>query len=54
MGEIILSDSMRDYFDDLESRLHNEIKIANSARSRGRDPKPRMEIPLAKDLADRV
>ena len=54
MGEIIVSDSMGLYFDDLESRLKKEIEIANSARSRGRDPKPRMEIPLAKDLADRV
>jgi DNA polymerase II large subunit len=54
MGEIIVSDSMRLYFEDLESRLNMEIEIANSARSKGRDPKPHMEIPIAKDLADRV
>ncbi|WP_094228226.1 DNA polymerase II large subunit [Methanolobus psychrotolerans] len=54
MGEIVVSDSMRDYFEALESKLHNEIDIANRARSKGKDPKPHVEIPLAKDLADRV
>ncbi|WP_406661158.1 DNA polymerase II large subunit [Methanolobus sp. ZRKC3] len=54
MGEVVVSDSMRLYFEDLESRLEKEIEIANSARSKGRDPKPHMEIPIAKDLADRV
>ncbi len=54
MGEIVVSDSMREYFRTLESKLHKEIEIANGARSKGRDPKPHIEIPLAKDLADRV
>jgi len=42
------------YFSDLEVKLHKEIKIANNARANGRDPKPTVEIPLAKDLAERV
>ncbi|WP_407356831.1 DNA polymerase II large subunit [Methanolobus sp. WCC5] len=54
MGEIVVSDSMRDYFEALESKLHAEIEIANRARSKGADPRPHIEIPLAKDLADRV
>ncbi|MBN2110762.1 MAG: DNA polymerase II large subunit [Methanosarcinaceae archaeon] len=54
MGEIVVSDSMKAYFESLESRLGREIEIANRARSKGRDPKPVIEIPLAKDLADRV
>ncbi len=54
MGEIVVSDSMKAYFERLESRLRREIEIANSARSKGKDPKPQIEIPLAKDLADRV
>ena len=54
MGEIVVSDAMREYFEGLESNLHKEIEIANRARSRGKDPKPHIEIPLAKDLADRV
>ena len=54
MGEIVVSEAMREYFEGLESNLHKEIEIANRARSKGRDPKPHVEIPLAKDLADRV
>ncbi len=54
MGELVASDSMQQYFNDLESKLKQEMDIANEARSRGRDPKPFVEIPLAKDLADRV
>ncbi|MGP8336868.1 MAG: DNA polymerase II large subunit [Methanosarcinaceae archaeon] len=54
MSELIASDSMHQYFNDLESNLKCELKIANEARTRGRDPKPFVEIPLAKDLADRV
>ncbi|MBN1134693.1 MAG: DNA polymerase II large subunit [Methanosarcinaceae archaeon] len=54
MAELIASEQMQDYFNGLESRLKREIEIANTARSRGKDPKPYVEIPLAKDLADRV
>ncbi|WP_406657838.1 DNA polymerase II large subunit [Methanolobus sp. ZRKC2] len=54
MGEIVVSDSMKAYFEGLESKLRQEIEIANRARSKGKDPKPSIEIPLAKDLADRV
>jgi DNA polymerase II large subunit len=54
MAELIASESMQDYFNGLESRLKRELELANTARSRGRDPKPYVEIPIAKDLADRV
>lgn len=54
MGETIASKEMHEYFDELESRLKEAIKVANKARARGGDPKPVVEIPLAKDLADRV
>ncbi|HNW37785.1 MAG TPA: DNA polymerase II large subunit, partial [Methanosarcina vacuolata] len=54
MGETIASTEMHEYFDELEARLKEAIKIANAARARGGDPKPVVEIPLAKDLADRV
>jgi DNA polymerase II large subunit len=54
MGETIASKEMHEYFDELEARLKEAIKIANTARARGGDPKPIVEIPLAKDLADRV
>ncbi|VUT27624.1 MAG: DNA polymerase II large subunit [Candidatus Syntrophoarchaeum sp. GoM_oil] len=42
------------YFDRLNSDLTRAIGIANEARSRGYDPSNEVEIPLAKDLADRV
>ena len=54
MAELIASEQMQDYFNGLESRLKLELEIANTARSLGKDPKPYVEIPIAKDLADRV
>ncbi|MDY7083355.1 MAG: DNA polymerase II large subunit, partial [Halobacteria archaeon] len=43
-----------DYFSKLENRLDRAIHIADDARSRGGDPEPEVEIPVATDLADRV
>ena len=54
MGETIASEEMHKYFNELETSLKEAIEIANRARARGGDPKPIVEIPLAKDLADRV
>ncbi len=54
MGEIIASKQMLEYFNSLESTLKKELELANQARANGKDPKPFVEIPLAKDLADRV
>ena len=54
MGETIASEEMHEYFNGLEARLKEAIDVANRARARGGDPKPTVEIPLAKDLADRV
>ncbi|MCL2550074.1 MAG: DNA polymerase II large subunit [Methanimicrococcus sp.] len=48
------SEAMQEYFARLEEKLHKEMEIANTARSKGEDPRPYVEIPLAKDLADRV
>jgi len=48
------SEEMQKYFDRLEERLIKEMEIANAARAKGEDPHPNVEIPLAKDLADRV
>ncbi|MDR2944198.1 MAG: DNA polymerase II large subunit [Methanosarcinales archaeon] len=48
------SEAMQKYFDSLEAKLSKEMETANTARSRGEDPHPYVEIPLAKDLADRV
>ena len=43
-----------DYFDRLESETHELYKIANEARSKGLDVETKTEVPLAKDLAERV
>lgn len=42
------------YFEDLENDVQRAIEIVTAARSRGCDPELHPEIPLAKDLADRV
>jgi DNA polymerase II large subunit len=54
MKEVALSRSMVEYFNDLEDKLQSAITIARAARSKGFDPQDYVEIPLAKDLADRV
>lgn len=43
-----------DYFDRLEADTHHLYDIANKARSRGLDVELKTEVPLAKDLAERV
>jgi len=43
-----------DYFERLESETHHLYDIANEARSKGLDVELETEIPLAKDLAERV
>ncbi len=48
------SAAMLQYFTTLESELNRAIDLANRARANGADPLPSVEIPIAKDLADRV
>ena len=43
-----------DYFDRLEADTHHLYEIANEARSKGLDVETKTEVPLAKDLAERV
>ena len=43
-----------DYFDRLEADTKVLYKIANEARSKGLDVETKSEVPLAKDLAERV
>jgi len=43
-----------DYFDRLEAETNELYKIANEARSKGLDVETKTEVPLAKDLAERV
>ncbi|WP_435099039.1 DNA-directed DNA polymerase II large subunit [Halarchaeum sp. P4] len=42
------------YFEGLESQLDEAFAVAEEAKTRGEDPVPEVEIPVAKDMADRV
>ncbi|WP_436902288.1 DNA polymerase II large subunit [Halovenus halobia] len=42
------------YFDELETELDEAIAVASEARERGGDPTTDVEIPTARDMADRV
>jgi DNA polymerase II large subunit len=42
------------YFEGLESQLDDAFDVAEEAKTRGGDPEPEVEIPVAKDMADRV
>ncbi|APX97571.1 DNA polymerase II large subunit [Natronorubrum daqingense] len=44
----------RQYFTRLESQLDEAFEVAETAKERGADPEPEVEIPVAKDMADRV
>ncbi|MFC5365383.1 DNA polymerase II large subunit [Salinirubrum litoreum] len=42
------------YFERIESRLDEAFDRAEAAKAQGHDPKEAVEIPVAKDMADRV
>ncbi|RRJ29140.1 DNA polymerase II large subunit [Halocatena pleomorpha] len=42
------------YFEQIEARLDEAFSVARSAKERGGDPSTEVEIPVAKDMADRV
>jgi DNA polymerase II large subunit len=42
------------YFESLEADLDDAFEVAEAAKRRGDDPKPEVEIPTARDMADRV
>ncbi|WP_135853287.1 DNA polymerase II large subunit [Halorussus salinus] len=42
------------YFEDLEADLDDAFEVAREAKANSGDPKPEVEIPVAKDMADRV
>jgi len=42
------------YFERVEAELDRAFAVANAARERGGDPESEVEIPVARDMADRV
>ncbi len=47
-------ESEKDYSSDLMVKIEDAYKAANSARSKGYDPEETVNIPLAKNMAERV
>jgi DNA polymerase II large subunit len=47
-------DADKQYFETLESHLEQAFARARQAKGQGYDPKPEVEIPVARDMADRV
>ncbi len=45
---------IQEYFSALEEKLREALEVAREARSRGYDPVAEVEIPVAKDMAERV
>src|SRR3989338_8714155 len=43
-----------EYFEEINSSLNKAYAVAESARSRGFDPEDKVDIPLAKNMAERV
>ncbi|VTT86956.1 Archaeal DNA polymerase II large subunit [Halorubrum sp. DM2] len=42
------------YFAQIEERLDEAWEVAETAKEQGHDPEPEIEIPVARDMADRV
>ena len=42
------------YFARIEERLDEAFEVAEAAKAQGKDPEPEIEIPVARDMADRV
>ena len=54
MPELVFSEEMGRYFKSLADANEECYRIAEEARSRGKDPETKVEIPRAEDLASRV
>src|SRR3989344_627647 len=51
---IIASSKIKEYFKNIDQSIKECYNIANLARSKGYDPEVFVEIPLARDMAERV
>ncbi|MCB9358538.1 DNA polymerase II large subunit [Candidatus Woesearchaeota archaeon] len=48
------SKKLQKYFENLENETTRTLKIANNARAKGFDPEDKVDIPIAKNMAERV
>ena len=46
--------NIQEYNKFIESEIHRAYAVADVARKKGFDPEPRVDIPLVKDMAQRV
>ena len=54
MPEINASPEIKDYFQNIEQEVNHCYEIANQVREKGLDPENKVDIPLAKNMAERV
>lgn len=47
-------DAMDNYFEEIEKNIKKTYKIATEARKKGYDPEQRVDIPVARNMAERV
>lgn len=52
--DIIATKEMKKYFQEIDRKVKLAYTLANKARSKGYDPKEETEVPLAKNMAERV
>jgi len=48
------SDEMESYFKEMDSQINNLYELATKARKQGYDPEQKVDIPLARNMAERV
>ena len=48
------TNTIKNYFENMEGRINNCYKLAETARKKGFDPEEKVDIPLAKGIAQRV
>ena len=48
------SETIKNYFEDLDNEVQRTLKIGNAARSLGLDPESKVDIPIARNMAERV
>ena len=52
--EIVASDGMRKYFSYLDENIKKAYNTASKARTKGYDPSKEVEIPVARNMGERV
>ena len=54
MAETVASERVHQYFNQIEKGITKAYQVASEVRKKGLDPEDRVDIPLAKNMAERV